>query len=230
MQNDDRQPESSRHFERLKALATGARSGTLERLREACDALAARNEPMTYKAVEREIKAKHGPNAGPRAQSICNRSGADLKLYVDLREKERAATEPRSARAPLKLDDLLKSESSNHLLVSQVKALQHELETTKKELRRALLLLKSRYPADALDDDSNPPLLPELAAPKGPPPCVEELVAVLSNKERLISVGLIRDPNGRIRRATGSGQEFLAPRLVTELEKLVGKSGSDDAR
>lgn len=230
MHADDQPTESSLHFERLKAHATGARSGTLERLREACDALAARNEPMTYKAIEREIKAKHGPDAGPRAQSICNRSGADLKLYVDLREKERSEAAPRSAKVPKKLEDLLKSEASNPLIVSQVRTLQHELETTRKELRRANLLLRSRHAADALDDDSDIPLLPELAAPRGAPPCVEELVGILSNPEKLMNVGLIRDPNGRIRRATGSGQEFLAPRLVTELEKLVGKKRTDGAQ
>lgn len=219
---NERTSEAAKYFEELNAEASPKRAATLERLRQACDTLAARGEPMTLKAIEREIVSKHGKGAGPKAQSLANAAGAPLRRYVDLREAERAAADYGTAKPPKALGTLLKSVADDPVLVSKVLDLESELKRTKDELKRAKALLAAGNPGIDLKallspgSKSETPLLPS-----EPPKCLKELVGILSDTGRLDAVGLTRDENGRIRRKTGTGDEFLPPRLVSELERLA---------
>ena len=212
-------PESAAHYESLAAQASERRKATLERLKEACDRLASKGLPMTLKAIEREIQARHGREAGPKAQSLANASGADLRRYVDLREAERAAALGASPRQPKSLGSLVKSASNDPVLVSKVLDLESELQRTKDELKRAKAVLASGGFGS-----------PSQALPPAASRCLAELAALLSNPERLSAAGLARDPNGRVRRKGGTEDEFIPPRLVAELERLAGAPVEPDRK
>lgn len=224
---NERTSEAGLYWEELMEGASPKRAATLERLRHTCDTLAARGEAMTLKAIEREIVSKHGKGAGPKAQSLANAAGAPLRRYVDLREAERAAADHGTAKPPKALGTLLKSVADDPVLVSKVLDLESELKRTKDELKRAKALLAAGNPGIDLKalltaGSKSAPQAPLL--PSEPPKCLKELVGTLSNTARLDAVGLTRDENGRIRRKTGTGDEFLSPRLVSELERLAGKA------
>lgn len=224
---NERTSEAGLWWDELMAEASPKRAATLERLRQACDTLAARGESMTLKAIEREIVAKHGNGAGPKAQSLANAAGAPLRRYVDLREAERAASEGGTTKPPKALGTLLKSVADDPVLVSKVLDLESELKRTKDELKRAKALLAAGNPGidlKALLTPGSKPAPQTLLLPSEPPKCLKELAGILSNTGRLDAVGLVRDANGSIRRKTGTGDEFLSPRLVAELERLAGKA------
>lgn len=210
-------PESAAHFESLAAKASERSKTTLERLREACDSLASKGAQLSLKAIEREIQARHGKAAGPKAQSLANATGAELRRYVNLREAERAAAEGLAGKAPKALGTLLKSSDSDPLLISKVLDLESELHRTREELKRAKALLSSGVPGLALGTGEQ-----NQGVPSAPPKCLAELAALLSNQERLSAAGLARDANGRIRRKGGTEDEFIPPKLVGELERLAG--------
>jgi hypothetical protein len=213
-------PESAAHFDGLAAKASERSKATLERLREACDRLVSKGAQLSLKAIEREIQARHGKDAGPKAQSLANASGAELRRYVNLREAERAAAEGNAGKAPKALGALLKSAAADPLLVSKVLDLESELQRTRDELKRAKALLSSGIPGFSPIGSGEQ----SQGVPSAPPKCLSELAALLSNHERLSAAGLARDPNGRIRRKGGTEDEFMPPRLVTELERLAGTS------
>lgn len=216
--------EATLYWEVLMAEASPKRAATMERLRQACDALAARGEPMTLKAIEREIVARHGNGAGPKAQSLANAAGAPLRRYVDLREAERAASDSCAAKPPKALGTLLKSVADDPVLVSKVLDIESELKRTKDELKRAKALLAAGNPGidlNALLSSSAKGAAPALPLLSEPPKCLKELVGILGNIGKLDAVGLARSSNGRIKRKGGTGDEFLSSRLVAELERLA---------
>ena len=180
-------PESALYFEEQHAKSGERRRETLERLKEACDGLVAKGSPLGLKAIEREVQSRHGKNAGPKAQSLANASGAELRRYVDLREAERAAYFGSAAKAPQALAKLLKTEGSDPVLVSRVMELQSELDRTKDELKRAKALLASgQFGVDPASPSSAPRALPGRS--EAPPKCLVELASLLSNQERLPAI------------------------------------------
>lgn len=223
---NERTSEAAKYFEELNVEASPKRAATLERLRQACDTLAARGEAMTLKAIEREIVARHGKSAGPKAQSLANAAGAPLRRYVDLREAERTAADCGTAKPPKALGALLKSVADDPVLVSKVLDLESELKRTKDELKRAKALLAAGNPGidlKALLTPGSKSAPQTLLLPSEPPKCLKELASILSNTTgRLDAVGLVRDANGRIRRKAGTEDEFLSSRLVSEIERLAG--------
>lgn len=221
---NERTSEAGLYWGELMEGASPKRAATLERLRQACDTLAARGEPMTLKAIEREIVAKHGRGAGPKAQSLANAAGAPLRRYVDLREAERALADCGTAKPPKALGTLLKSVADDPVLISKVLDLESELKRTKDELKRAKALLAAGNPGidlKALLTPGSKSAPPALLLPSEPPKCLKELVAILSNTASLDSVGLVREANGRVRRKAGTEDEFLSSRLVSEIERLA---------
>ena len=220
--------ESDLYFDSLTATIGERRKGTLSRLKDACDALVARGAPLTLKEIEREVEKLHGKGAGPKAQSLANKTGADLRRYVELREAERAEALPGMSKVPKDIVGLLRSGKADQALTAKVLSITSELKRTRDELKRAKALLAAGLPGF----DPTASLISAATAGSGsfltpsgePPACIRELAEILADPRKLAAVGLLREASGRIRRNGGTEDSLLSPRLVAEIDRLAGRA------
>jgi hypothetical protein len=211
------------------AASSSTRRDTLARLKEACDSLAKRGQPLRLAGIEKEIKKKHGPKAGPSAQSMAN-DKEGMRRYVASREREREAETPASERRgrraagaalSLLLDSMKDPDARSRLMDLHDRC--RLAETSLARAKALLSALDSAADIDALL--SGKPAASLTPATQGvDPSCIDalrRLTAILGDEKKLAAAGLIREPGGRVRRKTGTGDELVPPSVISGVELLL---------
>ncbi len=221
------QPASKALLDQLRTGAGVQRLASLDRLEQACDALARSGQPIDAAKVGRQCTAifKKGPNA----QSIRNDSSG-FKAYVDLRREEQAAaaagrTKPR--RSPL-ADSIEALQDAG--MRARLRILLEENAGMRRDKTLVAAALAELQPGLDLDllvrrhRSGGPALVPAGAPHPVDPADVAALaraIAVLTSGDALRPHGLEYDGK-RVRRIAAPYTEFLAARVVSGLVALHG--------
>ena len=214
----------------LDQLRTGAgvqRLASLDRLEQACDALAGSGQPIDAAKAGRQCAASF--KKGPNAQSIRNDSGG-FKAYVDLRREEQATAAAASGKTKPRRSPL--ADSIEALQDADTRARLRILLEENAGMRRdktlvaaALAELQPGLDLDLLvrrHRSGGPALLPAAAPHPVDPSDVAALartIAVLTSPDALRPHGLEYDGK-RVRRIASPYTEFLAARVVSGLVAL----------
>ncbi|WP_412479661.1 hypothetical protein [Azonexus sp. IMCC34839] len=210
----------------LNAEATNERRrDTLLRLKEACDYLTNKDAEVRPSDIQRVIEKKFGKDAGPKAQSISNERKRSLGMYhyMEARERERLASKPprkgrihacresATLRAIDRIDDMD--------VRSSMLDMYDRLAVAEKSLERAKMLLKTLHPrvdlAELLKGNPHPNAIKtsDFSISAEYIKALQRLVSILTDNEKMASVGLIFDGR-RIRRKTGTCDELLDPKTL----------------
>lgn len=204
------------------------RRETLNRLKDACDALDAKGQAYKLSDVQRVVEEKHGKDAGPKAQSISNERKRPLGMYhyVEARERELATKPSSRSQRPRTV------ESSVNVAIDRIEDmdtrsamldLQDRLMVAEKGLERAKTLFKTLRPGvdperllngQGLLDTTAPAVSAEQVA------ALQQLVAILTDDEKLSTVGLSFDGR-RVRRKTGTRDVLIEPHTLAAVGALL---------
>lgn len=204
------------------------RRETLTRLKEACDALEAKGQGYKLSDVQRVVEEKHGKDAGPKAQSISNERKRPLGMYhyVEARERELAAKPiGRSVRLRASVNgvavaiDRIEDMDTRSAMLD----LQDQLTVAEKSLERAKTLFKTLRPGvdperllngQGLLDTTTPAVSADQVA------ALQQLVAILTDDEKLSTVGLSFDGR-RVRRKAGTRDELISATILAPVVTLA---------
>ena len=206
------------------------RRETLARLKAACDALEAKGLAYKLSDIQRVVEEQHGKDAGPKAQSISNERKRPLGMYhyVDARERELAAkpagrsVRPRAAvnGVAVAIERIEDMDTRSAML-----DLQDRLTVAEKSLERAKTLFKTLRPGvdperlingQGLLDTAAPAVSAEQVA------ALQQLVAILTDDEKLSTVGLSFDGR-RVRRKAGTRDELIPYSVLAAVTALAAE-------
>lgn len=205
------------------------RHQTLQRLKEACDTLAARGKSFKLSDVQRVVEEMHGSDAGPKAQSISNERKRTLGMYhyVEARERELAAS-----RAPRRSVRTGRAETAMMATLDRirdidVRSAMHDVHdrmvVAEKALERAKVLFKTLQPgADVerlLAGQGVFPTTEDRTIPRDQVAALQRLVSILTDDTKLATVGMTFDGN-RVRRKSGTRDELLGPDILSSVAAL----------
>jgi len=222
-------------FECLMAEAgNDRRRETLGRLREACDALAARRQSLRLADIQKAVETRHGKEAGPKAQSVSNERKRPFGMYhyVEARERERAAESAPGRSGRRRSSDPLTAmvDSIEDMDVrSAVRDLQDRCVSAEKALERAKALFKALRPgADVGRLLNGEAMSPEDGSPASAPAeqveALGRLLGILTDDARLGVVGLGFDGR-RVRRRSGTRDELVDPNTLDHCAALLAHLG-----
>lgn len=209
-------------YEDLQFNAQGnkQRLGTLHRLKQACDALSAKQKPFSLKDIETYCKITF--EKGPNAQTISNDTG--LRSYVSARKNELDVSTRKKSRYPLDNDI---EEIPDIDLRSRMRILAESNRTLEKKLRiitNALMKLNPPLDLDAMfrgDPVTNFKSQSKLANPITPDQidALARIVATLQDHERLRRAGLEISDGDVIGR--GLRELITTAQDISQLETLL---------
>lgn len=204
------------------------RRETLARLKAACDVLESKGQAYKLSDIQRVVEEQHGKDAGPKAQSISNERKRDLGMYhyVEARLRELAVNPTARGVRPRSVDssvavaiDRIEDIDTRSAMLD----LQDRLMVAEKALERAKTLFKTLRPGvdperlingQGLLDTTVPAVSADQVA------ALQQLVAILTNDEKLSTVGLSFDGR-RVRRKTGTRDVLFEPTILDTVKTLV---------
>jgi hypothetical protein len=158
-----------------------------------------------------------------------------MRRYVAAREREREAETPASERRgrraageaiSLLLDSMKDPDARSRLMDLHDRC--RLAETSLARAKALLSALDSSADIDALL--SGKPAASLMPAVHGFDPshmdAVRRLAAILGDEKKLAAAGLVREPGGRVRRKSGTGDELVPPSVITALDSMVKTAGS----
>ena len=222
---------SDKIFDEISGNATGKKAASLARLKEACDALSKKGGQLRLADIEREIVKRHGSGAGPKAQSIAN-DKEGMRRYVDAREREIQSSGQPGGRRPanqsfaLLLDSVKDQDSRSRLL-----ELHDRCRIAETSFARAKALLTSLEPGADIDAllagrSSGLVMTRKISADPEHVDALRSLAGILGDEKKLAAAGLVREPGGRVRRKSGTGDELVPPSVITALDAMSKALGS----
>jgi hypothetical protein len=236
MSDGDGTPKTSATiFEGLLAEAgNDRRRETLGRLREACDDLAARGQPLRLADIQKAVESRHGKEAGPKAQSVSNERKRPVGMYhyVEARERERAAESAPGRSGRCRSGDPLTAmiDSIDDMDVrSAVRDLQDRCIASEKALERAKVLFKALRPGMDIGRLFGGEAVPLEGGPPAPAAAEQvealgRLIGILTDDAKLGLVGLGYDGR-RVRRRSGTRDELVDPNTLDHCAALLGHLG-----